>query len=101
MTLFKESEYRRRYNIEEGHCFCGMPATQMAHRLCQSKMFIKKYGEKMIHHNFNLVPTCGLEHNSTVNVSNRPQVERKLIKLIKTRRDDILTVRAINEIIGA
>lgn len=45
---------------------CGQAANQLAHRIPQSKMNIKKYGKHVIHHSLNLVSVCSLRCNSSV-----------------------------------
>ena len=46
---------------------CGKaPSTQIAHRIGQGKLNVKRYGKAVIHHEYNLVPVCGLRCNSAV-----------------------------------
>ena len=56
---------------------CGEFATQLAHRIPQSKMNIRKYGKRVIHHPLNLVSVCGLRCNSSVIVHG--EEERALV----------------------
>ena len=66
---------------------CGeKPSTQLAHRIPQTEIFIKKYGAKVIHHPKNLVCVCGLDCNSKVNIQNNP-IER--IALVKEIREEL------------
>ena len=99
MTAYKENEYRKRYGIEGGLCWCGLQASQMGHRLPQSKVNLKKYGAKVIHNNINLVPVCGLEHNDKVNIGCSPRKEETIVELIKVRGNDILTAAQIDRIL--
>ncbi len=57
--------------------------SQLAHRICKSKMHLKKYGKEIIHHSLNLALVCGLECNSAVNIGNNPMEVEKLIKRIE------------------
>ena len=43
---------------------CGNPATQLAHRIPQTRANIRKYGERVIHHPLNLMSVCGLRCNA-------------------------------------
>ena len=46
---------------------CGKaPSTQIAHRIGQGKRNVKRYGKAVVHHEYNLVPVCGLLCNSRV-----------------------------------
>lgn len=56
---------------------------QLAHRIIKSKSNIEKYGEKIIHHDFNLVAVCELTCNSKVNIENKPEEKKKLLLRIK------------------
>lgn len=56
---------------------CGAPATQLAHRIPQSRMNIRRYGARVIHHPRNLVSVCGLRCNSSVIVHG--EEERALV----------------------
>lgn len=89
---FKYSQYELRYQIDSRRCGkCGLPATHMSHRISQSKMNIKKYGYKIIHHIFNLVPACGQLCNDCWNINNKSERIKKLIDLILYRGNEKLT----------
>ncbi len=49
---------------------CGKRLTldnaQLAHRIPQTKAYIKKYGKQIIHHELNLACVCSLRCNSAV-----------------------------------
>ena len=70
---------RERFNLAEtrvrlmlragGQCeICGKPigttTLQLAHRIPQTKVYLRMYGKKVIHHDRNLKAVCGLECNS-------------------------------------
>jgi hypothetical protein len=97
MTQKQIDEYTKRYEAEYYLCWCGKKASQIAHRICSSKTNYKVYGKEVIDNNINLVPVCCLEHNDKVNIGNKIGTSKKLVQLIKSRGDDILTVREINE----
>ena len=68
----------------------GKPATQLAHRINQSKKNIKKWGETAIHHPKNLVPVCGLKCNSSVSIGNHTVEQKKLLSEIYIANGEIL-----------
>lgn len=49
---------------------CGQPLTmsnaQLAHRIPQTKGYLKQYGKDVIHHELNLACVCSLDCNSAV-----------------------------------
>lgn len=56
----------------DGHvCFvCGEHVgNQLAHRIPQSKLAIKRYGQALIHHPLNMRWVCSLECNKRVEIS--------------------------------
>jgi hypothetical protein len=102
MDKYKSEQYSMRYEIENWLCsFTGLRASHMAHRIAQTKTNIQKYGKKIIHHNFNLVPVQTLEINDSYNIANKPNKRRKLIELIKMNGNERLTVKEINQILEA
>jgi hypothetical protein len=58
----------------------GQP--QLAHRISQSKMNLRKYGEEVIHHAFNLAPVCSLKCNSAVLIDHKTEAREALIDRI-------------------
>ena len=75
------------YNSMCGICeVCGkiipFSDSQLAHRIPKTKMYLKKYGKKIIHHRMNLALVCGLECNSKVNVGNNPMSVEYIVKRI-------------------
>lgn len=62
---------------------CGAPVTpanmQLAHRVPQSKINVRAYGARRIHHPLNMVLACSLECNNAVQLSNDPVAERALM----------------------
>ena len=100
MKRYKIDQYKIRYEIDQYVCQkCGRPATQIAHRIAQTKASIKKYTEKIINHNYNLVPVCGLECNSHFNIGNNPGKIKKLINIIKNSPDKNLKSSYINHLL--
>ena len=76
------------YNSRAGICeVCKLNIpfnqAQLAHRIPKSKMYLKKYGAKVIHHKKNLALVCGLECNSTVNIGGNPEKVKQLVNEIK------------------
>lgn len=61
---------------------CGKPATQLAHRIPQTKQNVKHYGERVIHHPYNLAWVCGLACNDAVSISNHPVDRARLLARI-------------------
>jgi hypothetical protein len=74
-------------------------ATQIAHRIADTKANRKKYG-RLIDHNFNLVPVSNLEVNSSFNIGMNDIKSLILILLIKNRGNAIIKAERITEIIG-
>ena len=98
MTDYKQEQYQKRYEIDGYVCQrCGKPATEIAHRINQNKTNIKKYGEVIIHHNFNLVSSCQ-KCNSYFSISNKPIKIELLIRLICG--GGIFTTKEINDILS-
>lgn len=96
---YKWQQYQIRYNCDNVICQyvdCWEKATQIAHRIAQTKVNIKKYGWEVIHHNFNLVSVCCLAHNDSFNIAYKYERSRKLIELIKTRGEEYLQTIIIN-----
>ena len=73
-------------------CICGRSiyeygTPQLAHRIAQSKMNIKKYGACVIHHAKNMRSACSLKCNDRCNIGNKPA---EVIKLVDDIRDELL-----------
>ena len=83
---------REKYNISEQRlkifdrdnwlCMvCGEPillygTPQLAHKIKQSKYYLEKYGEHIIHHEDNMLSVCSLECNSKVDLgSDQKQID--------------------------
>jgi 5-methylcytosine-specific restriction endonuclease McrA len=91
---FKIGEVKEEvFDRDEWTCqVCGMPVTtetaQLAHRIPQSKVNIKKFGEEIIHHPLNMLTVCCLRCNNVVQV-NAPllqeQIEREIYDEIKAQ----------------
>lgn len=62
---------------------CGKPATQIAHKIAQTKTWIKKYGEAVIHHPLNMESVCSLACNDACNIGNNPVEREKLVAKIR------------------
>ena len=66
----------------------------IAHRIAQSKANYKKYGSKIIDHEFNKVYSCITNNcNDSFNIGNKPLICEKLVKLI--REDGKLSTKNI------
>jgi len=99
MTYYQRREYEKRYEIEKYRCAkTGKRATQIAHRISNSKVNRKLYGNK-IDHNFNLVPVCDLESNDSFNIGGNPGKVTNLIYLIENCQDEDLTCDYITKFI--
>ncbi len=84
---FAEAKIKR-YNLVAGYCEnCGCAMTlsqsQAGHLIPQTKHNLKKYGKEIIHNKLNWKLVCGLECNSSVNISNRPEEIKELVAKIK------------------
>lgn len=68
-------------------CVCGRPIRigqpQLAHVIPQSKMYLKKYGDEIIHHSLNMKSTCGLECNGKVSINGKHKLIEELVKKIR------------------
>ena len=56
---------------------------QLAHRIPKTKMYLKKYGVEIIHHEMNLALVCGLRCNSAVNIGMNPIAVGELVNKIR------------------
>ena len=73
---YKIQETRRRVFARDGwRCaVCGRrlshekAAPQLAHKIPNRKMYLKKYGKEIIHHDLNLVAVCNLKCNAAVDI---------------------------------
>ncbi len=61
---------------------CQERATQIAHRIAQTSTNLRIYGEEIVHHGYNLVAVCSLEHNALFNIGNNPGAAELLVSLI-------------------
>ena len=60
------------YNRQQGKCWnCPAPATELAHRLSNSKSNLHKYGKGIVHHPLNMVGSCS-RCNQLALIDNRP-----------------------------
>ena len=81
---YKNEHGEKCYSMKGIHCIhCGKDANQLAHRIPQNKMNLKKYGYKIIHHWMNRDPVCSLECNSKSSISNHPMEIEALVRRIK------------------
>lgn len=104
MTKYHKNQAEKRYLVDGYVCqVCGRKLNNMgdglAHRMANSKMNLRMYGEKRINHNFNLVPAC-MKCNSKVLIDGKPQRKILLISLIDTRGEFNYSTKEINSIIG-
>lgn len=77
-------------NRQGGRCaVCGKyltpGTTELAHRIPQRKHFLKKYGERIIHHPLNLAAVCrgSSRCNNAVSIGNQPIAISKLVDAIR------------------
>lgn len=85
-------EFRlRMLNRSRGKCeVCGKPITfetmQLAHKIPQTKFYLRHYGKKVLHNANNLVVCCSLRCNSAVLLSpaTHPIEAKKLIEKIQS-----------------
>ena len=56
---------------------------QLGHRINQSKVNLKKYGEAILHHELNLAPTCSNRCNAKVSLYGKYTSIDRLVARIK------------------
>lgn len=83
------------YNRAHGRCEeCGAPIQydtyQMAHKIPQSKMYLKKYGKEVIHHRLNFSATCSLICNGRSSIGCWPL---KIDELVLEIRQELYNER--------
>lgn len=66
-------------------CICGQPAWQLGHCIPQGE--VDKYGKEVIYHWNNMLPVCGLYHNSRVNIGNNPAKVKVILELVASGRE--------------
>ncbi len=71
------------YERDEWTCVCGNSVhiygtPQIAHRLSQSKVNLKKWGAEVIHHPVNLRAVCSLKCNASVATHDWRQVLKEI-----------------------
>lgn len=69
--LLAEEQKRDMYNFHNGRCWIcheriRYSTAQLAHRIPQTKGYLKKYGAKVIHHRLNMMITCPLCNSSAL-----------------------------------
>jgi hypothetical protein len=80
------------YNRAGGRCEAcgeaiGISSFQMAHRIPQTKYFVKKFGKGVIHHRDNFAATCSLGCNSSMDIRNHPVEVAELAEAIQEKID--------------
>jgi len=55
---------------------------QIAHRIKNSKMYLKLYGDEVINHQYNLVSVCGLGCNASVDIGYKSELVKELVEKI-------------------
>jgi len=74
---------------------CGAPAIFLAHRIAKTKANIRKYGQDVIHHRYNLLPVCSNNGcNDACNIGNNPMASEKLAAKIRKHIDSVKAVMA-------
>jgi hypothetical protein len=79
----------RKYTEQDGNCgHCGNELerpydAELAHRIPQTKLNLKKFGKKVIHHDINLVLVCSKRCNSGVLIDNKPVRKAQVISQIQ------------------
>jgi hypothetical protein len=95
-------QYKLRYGIDGELCQakgCNKRATQIAHRIAQTKVNYGVFGKSIVDHNINMVPVCCLEHNSSFNIGNKPRIARKLAEYIRKNKDKRIPSKKIQKYI--
>jgi 5-methylcytosine-specific restriction endonuclease McrA len=69
--------------------FCGVSifrygTPQLAHKISQSAMNIKKYGKEVIHHTKNMASVCCLKCNDAMNIGFKTKQADELAQYIET-----------------
>jgi 5-methylcytosine-specific restriction endonuclease McrA len=78
-----EQKRQRIFQRDNYTCLaCGEPARQIAHGISDSKMNLKKYGDEIVNHPFNLFSVCSLACNSKFNIDNKPNEILAIIERI-------------------
>jgi hypothetical protein len=93
---YKIQETRLRiFNRDNWKCTqCGLrlsherAVAQLAHVLPQKKMYIKKYGNDIIHHDLNMLSVCGLKCNSKVDINGKDALIEKHVQKIREAIDN-------------
>ena len=62
---------------------CGKPATEIAHRIANTKSNALTCSKNVINHPFNLVASCQ-KCNDYFNIGNKPEIAKRLVELTKT-----------------
>ena len=97
MNKKRQAEYEKRYAIDGRICQrCGKPATQIAHRIANTKVNRKYWGE-LIDNCVNLVPVCNLECNASYNIGMKPIKCNRLQELAE--KDKNYTSKSITKYI--
>lgn len=89
------------YHAAGGRCeICGKPVSlaegQLAHRIPQRKNFLDRYGEAVIHHQFNFKWTCPTDEcNNAASIAGDPKQIEALVTYIVTEIMSEVTARII------
>lgn len=78
--IFRRDGYTCQYCGESIYQF-GNP--QLAHRISQSVMNVKRYGKEVIHHPLNMVSVCSLRCNDAQNIGFSTKQADELAEKIK------------------
>lgn len=80
---------------------CGKYASNghIAHRIAETKLNKRLFGEDIIDHPFNKSWVCSLECNSSYNIGNNPRKRVELYGLIKSRGNEKFTAKQVDDFI--
>ena len=85
-----ERKFYSKYYHSDGQCeVCGKPLVfgrpQLAHRIPDTKIYQKMYGNDILSHELNLALVCSLKCNSSVLIDKKTALRDELVESIKQR----------------
>jgi hypothetical protein len=101
MDRYHKEQAEIRYMLDDYVCHVcrSRLASQQAHRLPQTKINLKKYGKKVVHHNINLVSVCSLECNKAVDIGTVNDSDKVTKMLVLILADKIMLSSEIDHIL--